>query len=265
MSLRNSRDSVKEMLQNATGMVMSRTLRILTIFMVGFPILHPLLSALVFQLPIRGVVSIALSPLFYLASLFWVMSGIGLRSFHHWAWYTFGIAQVLAAYFNALILVNHSNSDFKGFAFVLVMTLQYLLLRIVSREIRVPYLFPKINWWESGIAGIHHLAVDLTPTQSGVPASKGQLLDLNPRGCFIKTPLDFRLHDPIQVRINAYGQELVLSGKVVWNAKSTVTHPKGIGIQFGEFDRALRRKVRVLIKYFNQQKESSGGNTALPS
>jgi Tfp pilus assembly protein PilZ len=253
------------MLQNAKEMLMSRTLRILTIFMVGFPVLHPLLSALVFQLPLKGVVSIALSPLYYLASIFWVMSGIGLRAFHHWAWYTFVIAQVLAAYFNALILVNHSNSDFKGFSFILVMAIQYLLFRIVSREVRVPYLFPRIHWWESGIAGIHHLPVDLTPTQSGVPASKGQLLDLNPRGCFIKSPHDFRLHDPIQVRINAYGQELILSGKVVWNAKSTVTHPKGIGVQFGEIQRPLRRKVRVLIKYFNQQKDNSNGNAVIPS
>ncbi len=253
------------MLQNATEMVMSRTLRILTIFMVGFPILHPLLSALVFQLPIKGVVSIALSPLFYLSSVFWVMSGIGLRSFHHWSWYTFGVAQVLAAYFNALILVNHSNSEFKGFSFGFVMLLQYLLFRLVAHEVRVPYLFPKINWWESGIAGTHHLEVDLTPTQGGVPASKGQLLDLNLRGCFIKSPHDFRLHDPIQVRINAYGQELVLPGRVVWNAKSTVTHPKGIGIQFGDLERPLKRKTRVLIKYFNQQKESSGGNPALPA
>jgi Tfp pilus assembly protein PilZ len=246
-------------------MMMSRTLRILTIFMMGFPILHPLLSALVFQLSVKGVVSIVLSPLYYLASLFWVMSGIGLRSFHHWAWYTFIVAQILAAYFNALILVNQSDSQFKGFSFILVMAIQYGLLHLVSREVRVPYFFPRINWWESGIAGIHHLSVDLTPTQSGVPASKGQLLDLSARGCFIKSPLDFRLHDPIQVRIIAYGQDLVLSGKVVWIAKSTVTHPKGIGVQFSEIQRPLKRRVRLLTRYFNKQKESSHGTPVLPS
>jgi hypothetical protein len=165
--------------------------------MVGFPLLHPLLSALVFELPMKGVVSIVLSPLYYLASLFWVISGLGLRAFHHWAWYTFVTAQVMAAYFNALILVNFSNSEFKGFAFILVMMIQYLVLKIVAREIRVPYLFPRIKWWESGIAGIHHLTVDLTPTQSGVPASKGQLLDLSLRGCFIKSPHDFQIHEKI--------------------------------------------------------------------
>jgi Tfp pilus assembly protein PilZ len=58
---------------------------------------------------------------------------------------------------------------------------------------------------------------------------------------------------------------LILSGKVVWNAKSTVTHPKGIGVQFGEIQRPLRRKVRVLIKYFNQQKDNSNGNAVIPS
>ena len=253
------------MLQNDAAMEMSRTLRVLTIFMVGFPVLHPLLSALMFELPIKGVVSIALSPLYYLASLFWVMSGIGLRTFQHWSWYTFVVAQVLAAYFNALILVNHSDSEFKGFAFILVMGLQYLLLRVIALEVRVPYLFPQIKWWESGIAGMHHLNVDLTPTQSGVPASKGQLLDLSLRGCFIKSPHDFKVMDPIQVRIVAYGQDLELSGKVVWSAKSSVTHPKGIGVKFRDFERPLKRKVRVLIKYFNQEKNKSHGNAALPS
>jgi len=243
----------------------SRALHLLTILMVGFPLLHPLLSALVFELPMKGVVSIVLSPLYYLASLFWVISGLGLRAFHHWAWYTFVTAQVMAAYFNALILVNFSNSEFKGFAFILVMMIQYLVLKIVAREIRVPYLFPRIKWWESGIAGIHHLTVELTPTQSGVPASKGQLLDLSFRGCFIKSPHDFQIHDPIQVKILAYGQDVVLSGKVVWNARSTVTHPKGIGIQFGDFDRSLRRKVRVMIKYYHQEKDASHGNAILPS
>jgi Tfp pilus assembly protein PilZ len=175
------------------------------------------------------------------------------------------VAQVLAAYFNALILVNFSQSEFKGFAFILVLALQYLVFILVSREIRVPYFFPRINWWESGIAGIHHLSVELSPTQSGVPAAKGQLLDLSQRGCFIKSPLDYRLHDPIQIRIEAYGQELQLSGKIVWNAKSAVTHPKGIGVRFNDFERPLRRKVRVLIRYFNQEKRVSNGSAALPS
>ena len=225
----------------------------------GFPLLYPLTAALIFELGSKGGLSIVLSPFFYLASMLWIVTGIGLQTLRHWSWYTFGAAQVLAAYYNAYILVNYSESQFKGFAFVFALGVQYFLFRLVAREVRVPYLFPRIHWWESGIAGIHHLQVDFEVGQApGTPqkgTQKGQLLDLSTRGCFIKCPQDFTLGDSIEVRFSAYGNEFSLPGSVVWNAKSTVTHPKGIGVQFRELDRPLKRQVRIASKQFNQEKE----------
>ena len=233
--------------------------------MVGFPVLYPLMAAFMFELGPKGVLSIVLSPLFYLASVLWVMTGVGMQTVKHWSWYTFCASQVLATYFNALILINYSESDFKGVAFVVVLGLQYFVFYGVAREMRVPYLFPRINWWESGIAGIPHLGVELSPTEGGVPAQKGQLLDLSSRGCFIKTPMDYRLGDPIKLRLEAYGQEGSVSGRIVWLAASTVTHPKGIGVQFGENERSMKRKLRLIIRYFNQERKAGNGNTILPS
>jgi Tfp pilus assembly protein PilZ len=244
----------------------SRTLRFLTILMVGFPILYPLASALVFELPLKGVGAIAISPLFYLATVLWIASGVGLRSFRHWSWYTFLSAQGLAAYFNALILVNYSESDFKGYTFLIVLAFQFMCVRLVAREVRVPYLFPRIQWWKSESEGIPSLEVEMRVT--GLNQSEAQLrgavLDLSGRGCFVKTQSDFNLGDSVEMMIRAYGQEMALEGKIVWNAWSTVTHPKGIGIRFFDLERAERRRLRGMVKAFTLEKERSHGTPVLP-
>ena len=245
----------------------SRTLRFLTILMVGFPILYPFASALVFELPLKGVGAIAISPLFYLATFLWIASGIGLRSFRHWSWYTFLLAQGLAAYFNALILVNYSQSDFKGYTFLMVLGLQFIIVRLVAREVRVPYLFPRIEWWKSESEGIPSLEVEFAVDGGVANATrlKGAILDLSGRGCFVKTQSEFSLGDAVRVWIRAYGNEMELEGKIVWNAWSTVTHPKGIGIRFFDLERAERRTLRSIVKGFTLEKERSNGTPVLPS
>ena len=227
--------------------------------MVGFPLLYPLAGVVLFELGSKGVLSVVLSPLFYLASLLWVLTGIGLQNLRHWSWYTFGIAQVLATYYNALILVNYSESGFKVYSFIGALALQYFLFRLVAGEMRVPYLFPRIKWWESGIAGMHHLPVDVLRLD-GEGEWKGQLLDLSPKGCFIKSPVDFDSGMQVRVRMNHEGKDLLIPGQIVWNAASTVTHPKGVGIRFVETEREVRRKVRIASTRFTQQRDAEPGN-----
>jgi Tfp pilus assembly protein PilZ len=231
--------------------------------MVAFPLLYPLIAAFVFELPSKGVVSIVISPLFYVVSVFWVASGLGIQGLKHWAWYTFGVAQVLSAYLGAFILANYSESQLKVAVFVLGLLIQYVMQQIVSREMRVPYLFPKIRWWESGIAGIHHLPIEFT-TKAGVQ-HRGQLLDISPRGCFVKSPLDFNLGEEVLLRVEAEGRLLELAGFIAWNAKSTVTHPKGIGVRFTEGERVHRKRLKSFVKSFNLEKDAPSGRPSLSS
>ena len=235
--------------------------------MVGFPLLYPLAASLVFALPLKGFGAIMISPLFYLATVLWIASGLGLRAFRHWSWYTFLSAQGLAAYFNALILVNYSESDFKGFAFLMVLGLQFVVVRLVALEIRVPYLFPRIQWWKSESEGVPGIAVEFkVRNAAGTESShKGEILDLSSRGAFVKIRQDFSLEDRVSVRVRAYGEEVELGGRIVWNAWSTVTHPQGIGIRFDELERPERRRIRKIAKTFALEKERSGGTPALPS
>jgi Tfp pilus assembly protein PilZ len=87
--------------------------------------------------------------------------------------------------------------------------------------------------------------------------SMTQLLDISVRGCFLKSHLDFEPFEKVKIRINAYGQEVDIPGQIVWNAKSTVTHPKGIGIRFYDLNRKRKRKVKVVSKRFEREKEKN--------
>ena len=239
----------------------SRYLWVLSAFMLVFPAFYLVFVALIFELKSKGVLSVALSPLFYLASIFWIVTGVGIRRMKQWSWYTFGAAQFFVTYLNALNLVNYSESEYKGYAFAFTLVIQFCVYYLVEGEIRVPFLFPKLKWWESGIAGMHHVPVEVMHTRSATGVSPAQLLDMNMKGCFLKSPLDFQPFEKIMIRVSAYGQSVDIPGLIVWNAKSAVTHPKGIGVQFIELNRTKRRKVKVISKRFVKEKDRDNVGT----
>jgi hypothetical protein len=233
----------------------SRYAAFLTFFMIPFPVIYLVFSALIFDLDSRGIIALVLSPLFYLSSFFWIITGVGLRRLKKWSWYTFLLAQFFITYLNALNLVHNSNSEYKGWAFAFTLLVQIYVYLAVQRELRVPYLYPRINWWESGIAGMPHLEVDLHYIGVVQGNSKGQILDINGRGCFIKTPIDFSPFQKVTIDMEAFGQKVEIQGYVIWSAKSTVTHPKGVGVRFGELSRQNRRRVRIISQRFIRQRD----------
>ena len=233
----------------------SRYLRFLTIFMLGFPVFYLLMASFIYDLTSKGILSLVLSPLFYLSSIFWIATGFGFRKMRKWSWYTFGFAQVFVTYLNALNLVSYSLSQTKVEAFILTLLIQFYVFTVASREIRVPYLFPKIRWWESGIAGMSHIVVDVEQSEQG--KSVGQILDINTRGCFVKCPKPFADFEKIRIKASVYGFDLDLPGVVVWNAGSTVTHPKGIGVKFYGLDRKRKKRLLAISKRFSKEKDSN--------
>lgn len=223
--------------------------------MIGFPFLYIIFAMFIFDLSDSGIVSVLLSPLFYLASIFWIVSGVGLLRMQKWAWYTFFAAQFFITYLNALNLVHYSQSPTKGLAFGLTLLVQLFVYFQVRKEIRVPYLFPKINWWESGIAGMPHIDVQVV-TESGMEL--GQILDLSVRGCFVKTPKNFKHFEKIKIVGRPYRVDLEVSGTVVWSAASSVTHPKGIGVKFYGLGREDKKRLKQIIIEFEKEKSKAG-------
>ncbi|MBC7397430.1 MAG: hypothetical protein H7333_08300, partial [Bdellovibrionales bacterium] len=105
--------------------------------MISFPVSYLVFAALVFELKSQGTLSIVLSPLFWFASFFWVMTGLGLRELKQWSWYTLHAAQFFITFLNALNLLNYSHSDFKAYAFILTLGIQFFVYLIIERELRV--------------------------------------------------------------------------------------------------------------------------------
>lgn len=223
--------------------------------MIGFPIFYLLITAYLFALRKTGVLSISLSPLFYIASLFWISTGAGLFRTQKWSWYTLAISQVLLTYLNALVLLNYSDSPAKGLAFVFTLIVQVIIFYQVKRDIRVPYLFPNIRWWESGLAGTPHINVQVVTDQS---MDLGQILDMSLRGCFLKTQKSFNHFEKVKLVGRPFAQDIELNGVVVWTAKSSVTHPKGVGIKFYGLNRVEKKRLRNIVHLFKAEQKKTG-------
>ena len=183
----------------------------------------------------------------------------------HWSWGTFLAALFFTTYLNALNLVNYSESQTKGLAFIATLLIEGYVYLSISRHLRVPYLFPKIKWWESGLAAMHHLPIEVFHVSSPTGTSMGQILDLSPKGCFLKSPYEFEPFEKVKIRIETANQHIDIPGVVVWQSRSTVTHPKGIGIQFGELDRKKRGRLRVLARRFEKNREEKRVISPVPT
>jgi Tfp pilus assembly protein PilZ len=225
----------------------SRFLKSVALFYMTFPIAYVVIAALVFDMPGASCVHLLLSPFFYAVSLIAVISGWGLWEMHRWAWYLFGFSNLLIIYQTALVMNQYSESHHRLIGFIVsVLTILSVFLR-VSKEVRVPYFFPKIRWWESDPR--YRLAVrsEITRKVSEEKLS-GEILDLSTTGCFIKTRIDLKTDEPIQLQFELFKLLVKVDGVVVWRSESTVTHPKGVGVKFSSSERPTKRHLRLMTK-----------------
>ncbi len=228
----------------------SRTLKFIAFFYLSFPFAYVIAAALIFDVPARSCVRMLLSPLFIIVSLIAMVAGYGLWEMRRWAWHGFFATNIVVTYLNAIVVQDYSESHHKLLAFLFSMTCVALVLLRVAREIRVPYFFPKIRWWESNPR--YRLAVPaLILRKDGTPL-EGQILDLSITGCFVKLRQDMQADEQVQIKFTVFKLELDCSGVVVWRSTSTVTHPKGIGIKFGELQRPQKRALRLITRRLKQ-------------
>jgi len=163
-------------------------------------------------------------------------------------------AETITFYYNCLLLVNYSQSDSKGFALVFALLIQFYMYLLCRRQLIVPYLFPKIRWWEFGIAGMNHIPITIWSRPAAT--TPGQVLDFSTRGCFVKSPGDFETFEPVSIEGDYKGMHFKYEGVVLWVASSTVTHPKGIGVRFLDLDRHDRKMLKEIAEQFEKESQS---------
>jgi hypothetical protein len=224
----------------------SRFLKIVAWFLLGFPMSYLVIAAIGFDISFDGCGKILLSPFYYLLSGFAIVTGYGLQEMRRWSWYCFIVVQCLIGYQNAWAVHHYAESHHRFLIFIFSFLFQTVLVFRVNQEMRVPYLFPKIRWWESNPR--YRLAVPVTVTQKNGAVLDAEILDLSVLGCFIKIRHDFSQDESVHLQFRAYDYALACEAKVLWCAQSTVTHPKGIGVKFFFLSRPQKRMLRCISR-----------------
>jgi Tfp pilus assembly protein PilZ len=225
----------------------SRFLKLVALFYLAFPVTYLATASLVFEIPMRNVLSIILSPGFYFLAALGMLSGFGLLEMKRWAWYTFVCTNLCICYNNAILASDYGTSSHRALAFMgSVLVLIAVMIRI-AREVRVPYFLPRIRWWESNPR--YKLVVPVVlKLENGERTIKGDILDLSMGGCFVKTRDTLALHDRVDLSFKALGKDVVCTGTIVWLTQSAVTHPKGVGVKFTPFSKEQKRQFKLLIQ-----------------
>ncbi len=229
----------------------TKFLKTVALLYMAFPIAYVTLAAMVFDIPMASCVRMLLAPSYYIVSLAAVLAGYGLWEMYRWSWHLYIVSCVLIGYQTAVVMNQYAETHHKILAFVVsILGIIGVAMR-VSREIRVPYFFPKIRWWESNPR--YRLAVSVSVLRKVTDERiVGEILDVSTSGCFIKLRTDLKSDEPVQVKFEVFGLPVEVEGVIVWKSQSTVTHPKGVGVKFSTSTRANKRSLRLINKRLRQ-------------
>jgi len=235
----------------------SKKLKLFAWLWISFPFLYLAICLSFFELDFGGVLKIVLSPWYWFVSVTAVAAGLGLLQIRWYGWYLFLFSSFTTIYQTAIALTYYSSAENKFPVFAVYAVFQLLLVYLIAREVRVPYYFPRIRWWESDPR--YKLSIP-TRIEKNAEIYNGDIMDLSMSGCFIKTREYFLPDDSVTLEFSLFEKTISCAGKVVWRTESTVTHPKGIGVKFSVLDRdtstALKQathKLRKLIQEHNNK------------
>jgi Tfp pilus assembly protein PilZ len=233
-------------------------LKMTAFLFLGFPLIYALFELTLLDVPFPKVMHSFFTPSFWLFSAIGMMTGYGFYEMKRWSWNLFLFSSFLIVYSNALVLSRYSASQNKLIVFLVTLVLQGLLIYRLGKEVRVPYFLPRIRWWESNPR--YKMTIPVKLDRVGTDFS-GEIMDLSVGGCFVKSRHEFTQDEVIQVQFELFGEELKINGMVVWRSKSSVTHPKGVGVKF-ETLTLLQKKILkaglAQVKKLNQVQASRG-------
>ena len=214
------------------------------------PITYLIALAALYNLPSDRIFDIFLSFYYWGRSGFAVFVGFALLRKKPWAWQMFVIHLCLMMgeqFYVASVYAENYNSAPSVLIALFAICLYFILVRL---EYRVPYYSPQIAWWESDPRYRINLSGKLT---AGGEKLDTQIMDISSSGCFLKLPKEFSIDQFVTVNFSLYGTEFECSGKVVWRAESTITHPKGIGVRFVEMNRDEQALLKKTVKQLRNE------------
>ncbi len=163
-----------------------------------------------------------------------------------WAWYIFLLTNILINYSVAIILAEYGSAENPVGIFIGSLIVSIYLIFRIGREVAVPYLLPKIRWWESNPR--YRLQIPTTIIRSTGAVADGQILDMSTGGVFIRISQDLLQDEWITIRFSVFKTQMEMSGVIVWRSQSSVTHPKGVGLKFAPLDRAKKKTMKAITQ-----------------
>jgi hypothetical protein len=212
-------------------------------FLMLFPVVYVCILFLLFSFSV--LLDILSSFLVYFLFFGIVFSGYGFWKFRRWSWYVFMVCQGLLS-LHFLFLIDFLDHQGRWALFFLFFFLQVFLMFRISKIIRVPYIFPRVRWWEHNpkFRGLMPVKIQLKET-----FFHADLVDLNEQGCFLKiAQVALRQGDSVKIQAQLFSHSFSLSGMVVWVAARAVTRPEGLGIVFSGLTRAQRKDLKMAKK-----------------
>jgi len=118
----------------------------------------------------------------------------------------------------------------------------------LHREIRAPYLNPRICWWRTSPRYRVAFEVELTTLDGGHTV---ELLDISASGCFVTPYASPELGQPVRVRINQLGCAIETKGELV--RLGVAGRPgggtvEGAGVKFDKLDRSTKATLQKLLR-----------------
>jgi hypothetical protein len=224
----------------------TRFLKSVALAYMGFPLVYLLTAAVLFDMPGSACLRVLLSPSYYVISALAALAGYGLWEMKRWSWHLFLLVNLLVTYNNAVLVSDHGETHHKLMAFLASAAILVFLVLRVSREVRVPYFLPRIRWWESNPR--YKLSVPVQMVRIDGSRLPGDIMDLSLGGCFIKLRNELAQDEPLALEFTVFALPITARGTVVWRTTSTVTHPKGVGVKFGQVTRQQRRELRAVVQ-----------------
>lgn len=235
----------------------TRTVQVVALLWLWFPLSYLLYAALALGLSLEDIVKLILSPWFWIVCAAAMTAAVGLKKLTWYGWYMFLASNFMILYQTAVTLANYSHVQYKFLFFLATAFIQSILIYLVGRDIRVPYFFPRIRWWESDPR--YKLSVPVHIKRNDGTDMEGEIMDLSMGGCFIKTHAYFTQDEVVSLSFTLFERSAACKGNVVWRAESGVTHPKGVGVKFQPLDKeshlTLKQavsKLRKLARMYSQ-------------
>ena len=228
---------------NSLKQYSTRVLRTVAGFYLTFPFSYVVAIALLFNVTVANCARVFFSPLHWFISAFAIMTGFGLWEVRRWSWYVLATTNTLLVYQNFSVLADYGETHYKPLIYLIAIMILSGVTYRVAREIRVPYFFPRIRWWESNPR--YKIEMPSVLKRQDGSVIEGLILDLSVTGCFVKLRSELLQDERLKLNFSAFDSQISCEGVVVWRANSTVTHPRGVGVKFEGLMRSDKRILRV--------------------